>query len=46
MKKVILFLMLCIMTISLCGCSSTYNLAVTYNHKNPNEYFSVYKENI
>ena len=44
MKKIILFLMLCIVAISLCGCSSTYNTAVTYNHRNPNEYFSIYKE--
>ena len=44
MKKIVLFLMLCIMAISLCGCSTTYNTAVTYNHRNPNEYFSVYKE--
>ena len=43
-KKIALILFLCIMAISLCGCSSTYNTAVTYNHKNPNEYFSVYKK--
>lgn len=44
MKKIVLFLMLCVVAISLCGCSSTYNSAITYNQKNPNEYFSVYKE--